>query len=31
MRGLWAVIVVGLISACDGTEMPAEEGKGHRE
>ncbi|POI28124.1 hypothetical protein CIB84_008126, partial [Bambusicola thoracicus] len=26
MRGIWAPVLVGLISACNGMEMPAEEG-----
>lgn len=31
MRDLWALVLVGLINTCNGMEMPAEEGKGHRE
>ena len=27
----WALVLVGLINTCNGMEMPAEEGKGHRE
>lgn len=29
MRGLWALTLVGFISACEGKELPAAEGKGH--
>lgn len=31
MRGLWALVLAGLVSACEGKELPPAEGKGHWE